>query len=185
LEIDEADSHIPTATTMTRMNLILKTRPVKRYAFCGQGHFAEEVARISDHNSPQGWLARFGSYRDCFTHSAPLELVCGFAFAVQDLLFLKNASSIPQIYYPLPEDPEGLRRNRASGFLFDPTNDINAARPRTHNRAKEPDALEYLHGCLCQLTELATRLISRSPIAPEPLVLTKEDIIGEIKIING
>jgi hypothetical protein len=33
LEIDEADSHIPTATTTTRMNLILKTRPVKRYAF--------------------------------------------------------------------------------------------------------------------------------------------------------
>jgi hypothetical protein len=32
LEIDEADSHIPTATTTT-MNLILKTRPVKRYAF--------------------------------------------------------------------------------------------------------------------------------------------------------
>ena len=33
LEIDKADSHIPTATTTTRMNLILKTRPVKRYAF--------------------------------------------------------------------------------------------------------------------------------------------------------
>ena len=33
LEIDEADSHIPTAPTTTRMNLILKTRPVKRYAF--------------------------------------------------------------------------------------------------------------------------------------------------------
>jgi hypothetical protein len=33
LEIDEADSHIPTATTTTGMNLILKTRPVKRYAF--------------------------------------------------------------------------------------------------------------------------------------------------------
>ena len=33
LEIDEADSHISTATTTTRMNLILKTRPVKRYAF--------------------------------------------------------------------------------------------------------------------------------------------------------
>jgi hypothetical protein len=33
LEIDEADSHIPTATTTTGMNLILKTRPVKRYTF--------------------------------------------------------------------------------------------------------------------------------------------------------
>jgi hypothetical protein len=36
LEIDEADSHIPTATTTTRTNLILKTRPVKRYAFEGK-----------------------------------------------------------------------------------------------------------------------------------------------------
>ena len=34
LEIDKADSHIPTATTTTRMNSnILKTWPVKRYAF--------------------------------------------------------------------------------------------------------------------------------------------------------
>ena len=33
LEIDEADSHILTATKTTRMNLILKTGPVKRYAF--------------------------------------------------------------------------------------------------------------------------------------------------------
>jgi hypothetical protein len=37
LEIDEADSHISTATTTTRMNLILKNRPVKRYAIWGQG----------------------------------------------------------------------------------------------------------------------------------------------------
>ena len=41
VEIDEADFHIPTASTTTRMNLILKTRPVKRYAFCGQAHDAE------------------------------------------------------------------------------------------------------------------------------------------------
>jgi hypothetical protein len=33
LEIDKADSHIPTATTTTRMIMILKTRPVKGYAF--------------------------------------------------------------------------------------------------------------------------------------------------------
>jgi hypothetical protein len=33
LEIDEADSHIPTATTTTRMNLILKPRPVKGIVF--------------------------------------------------------------------------------------------------------------------------------------------------------
>jgi len=74
--------------------------------------FAEEVDRISDRNSSQGWLARFGSYRDCFTHSAPLDLVSGFAFAIQDMLILKN-SSIPQIYYPLPEDPDGPHAENA------------------------------------------------------------------------
>ena len=29
LEIDQADSHIPTATTTTRMNIILKTRRLR------------------------------------------------------------------------------------------------------------------------------------------------------------
>lgn len=165
-------------TTLSSLLKCLKQNP-------STDPLAVEIVRISDHNSTEGWLARFGSYRDCFTHSAPLELVSGFAFAVQDLLFLKNAHTLPQIYYPLPEDPEALRRNRARGVLSDPFNDINAGRPRTHNRTKEPDALEYLYGCLCQLTELATRLVSRSPIAPQPIVLTKEDIIGEIKISNG
>jgi hypothetical protein len=33
LEIDKAASHIPTATTTTRMLNILKTRPAKGYAF--------------------------------------------------------------------------------------------------------------------------------------------------------
>jgi hypothetical protein len=41
LENEEAELNNPTATTTTRMNLILKTRPVKRYAFCGQAHDAE------------------------------------------------------------------------------------------------------------------------------------------------
>jgi hypothetical protein len=147
--------------------------------------FAEEVRRIADRQSSQGWLARFGSYRDCFTHSAPLNLVGGSALAVQDQLILKNASPIPQIYYPLPEDPDGLMRDRARGVPFDPANKTNVVHPRKRDRAKEPDALEYLHGRLCELTDLATRLILRSPIAPEPMVFGKDDIIGEVRISQG
>ncbi len=145
---------------------------------------AEEVRRISDRDSSQGWLARFGSYRDCFTHSAPLNLVSGSAFVVQDQLILKNSSSIPQIYYPLPEDPDDLMRDRARSVPFDPANRVNAAEARKHDRAKEPDAFEYLHCRLCQFTDLATRLILRSPIAPEPIVLSKDDIIGEVRVIH-
>jgi hypothetical protein len=147
--------------------------------------FADEVRRIADRTNSQGWLARFGSYRDCFTHSAPLDMISGSAFAIQDVLILKNATSVPQIYYPLPEDPDDLMRNRARGVPFDPTTEIKAASSRKHSRAQEPDALEYLHGCLCQLTDLAARLIPRSPIAPVPIVFSKEDIVGEIKISRG
>ena len=144
-----------------------------------------EVVRASDHNSAEGWLARFGSYRNCFTHSAPLELVSGFAFAIQDLLILKDGTSIPQIYYALPQDPEGVRRARARGVPFESLDDLIAATARSRDRAKEPDALEYLHGCLCRLTEVAARLIPRSPIAPQPIIFTKKDIIGEIEISHG
>jgi hypothetical protein len=130
-------------------------------------------------------LGRFGSYRDCFTHSAPLNLVTGPAFAIQDQLVLKDSSSVPQIYYPLPESPDDVRRDRAKGVPFDPSNGSGTTRREKSDRAKEPDALEYLHGRLCQLTDLAMRLIARSPIAPKPIVLTKDDIIGDIKIIPG
>jgi hypothetical protein len=145
--------------------------------------FAEEMQRISNRQSQEGWLGRFGSYRDFFTHSAPLNLATGSAFAIQDQLVLKNAFSVPQIYYPLPERPDDLMRDRAKGVPVDPSNGSGATRREKSNRAKEPDALEYLHGRLCQLTDLAMRLIARSPIAPEPIKLTKDDIIGEIKII--
>lgn len=34
---------------------------------------AAEILTICDGAESTGWLGRFGSYRDCFTHSAPLE----------------------------------------------------------------------------------------------------------------
>jgi hypothetical protein len=145
--------------------------------------FAEEVQRIANRKSPEGWLGRFGSYRDCFTHSAPLNLVTGSAFAVQDQLILKDGSAVPQIYYPLPEHPEQVMHDRAKGVAFDPSNPSAPPRRQKHDRAKEPDALEYLQGCLCQQTDLAVRLIARSSVAPEPIALTKGDIIGDIKIV--
>jgi len=96
---------------------------------------------------------------------------------------LKNGYSVPQIYYPLPERPDDLVRDRAKGVAFDPSSGSGPTRREKHDRAKEPDALDYLHGRLCQLTDLAMRLIARSPVASEPIALTEDDIVGNIKII--
>lgn len=136
---------------------------------------------LSD-RATSGWMATFGAYRDCFTHSAPLHEVEGVAWAIQDLLTLKDGKMVPQIYYPLPSDAEELSRRRSKGPLFTSIEEMaqNAGRKRV--RAEEPDALEYLYTCLCQFTDLASQLIRRSPRQTRPVVLTKAEIIGDIKV---
>ena len=62
---------------------------------------------LSD-KATSGWMATFGAYRDCFTHSAPLHEVEGVAWTIQDLLTLKDGKTAPQIYYPLSPDAEEL-----------------------------------------------------------------------------
>ena len=129
-----------------------------------------------------GWMATFGAYRDCFTHSAPMHQVEGTSWAIQDLLTLKDGKTVPQIYYPLPPDADDLSRRRSKGPLFASLKEMAENSGRKRERASEPDALEYLHTCLCQFTELAAQLIPRSPLQPRMVILTKADIIGDIKI---
>ena len=139
---------------------------------------ADEILRISD-TTAAGWLARFGSYRDCFTHSAPLEQAADIAFAIQDSRVLAHGLSIPQIYHALPRDVEELVGKRAKGSLFSSFADLAAASMRRRDRTVEPDALEYLHACLNQLADLSAKLIARSPLPPESIRMNAQDIVGE------
>jgi len=129
-----------------------------------------------------GWLAKFSSYRDCFTHVAPMEQAANIAYAIQDMRAVSARLTVPQIYYPLPKDVQGLMRRRSEGAPFSSVEELAAASTGRHDRSSEPDALEYLHGCLNQLAGLSRELVKRSPIAPKPIELTKEDIIGEISV---
>lgn len=142
---------------------------------------ANEFLSLSDKNT-SGWMAQFSAYRDCFTHSAPLHEVEGVAWAIQDLLTLKDGRTVPRIYYPLPHDAAELSRRRAKGPLFSSFKEMAVSAVRKRERSSEPDALEYLHSCLLRFTDLAARLIHRSPLAPQPIVITKQDIIGDIKV---
>ena len=164
-------------TTLSRLRKALKNNPSAE-------PIADEILRISDTSCP-GWLATFGSYRDCFTHSAPLEQAAGIAWAVQDQLILTNGTVMPQIYFALPQDAEALSRKRTAGPLFSSFRDMAVASSSKRDRTIEPDALQYLHTCLCQLTDLASRLTIRSPIAPQPMVISREDIVGEITVTRG
>jgi hypothetical protein len=145
---------------------------------------AKELINITD-ESLGGWLSRFTFYRNFFTHIAPMEQSIGSAFTILDTRRLSEILSVPYIYYPLPRDIEKLTRERSQGNFYPTLEALVAAQRSRRDRAFDPDALEYLHVCLNQLVELATKLVDRSPIPPIPIQLTQEDIIGEIKWNSG
>ena len=142
---------------------------------------AEQVLQITDPAVP-GWVAVFSSYRDLFTHLAPMEQATGAGFAVQDLRVGPNGSPIPQIYYPLPSEVQELNRLRSKGVLFNTMDELAAASSRRHDRTSEPDALEYLHACTDRFALLATALIARSPVPPTPIRIGPEDLRGPIRV---
>lgn len=131
----------------------------------------------------QGWLGQFGSYRNAFTHSAPMENISGLAFAVQDQLTLKGSQAkLPRMYFPLPQDPEELMRKRSKGVLFSTYKEMARASNVKHDRAVEPDAMAYLHGVLVKMGDLAAGLVKYSPLEPTPIIISKEDIIGDVQV---
>jgi hypothetical protein len=145
---------------------------------------AKELLTISD-GAGGGWLFRFTSFRNFFTHVAPMELAGGNAFTVQDVRRIKGQIQLPQIYYPLPGNIEDLARERSRVGFYPTVAALVEASQRRPIRAEDPDALEYLHASLDRFVELAKSLVARSPLPPSPIHLTAEDIIGEIKWTPG
>lgn len=143
-----------------------------------------ELLSITDEKRG-GWLARFASYRNFFTHVAPMEWAAGIAFSVQDLRRLNDESTVPQIYYPLPGNIDELIRERSNGAFYPTTEKLLEASKRRADRATDPDALEYLHLSLNQFAELAKALIARSPLSPAGIHFGPDDITGEVQWTPG
>jgi hypothetical protein len=96
--------------TMRGLRKALSTNPAR-------DALADEILCATD-PSGHGWLAMFSTYRNCFTHVAPMEQAAGIAFAVHDMRMLSSDQSIPQIYYALPRYAEELERRRSRGISF-------------------------------------------------------------------
>jgi hypothetical protein len=140
---------------------------------------------ISAFTEETGWLARLGSYRNFFTHTAPMEWAAGVAFSIQDVRTLNDQSKVPKIYYPLPRDIEALTRERSTGVFYPSMESLLEASKRLSDRSTDPDALEYLHRTMNQFAGLAKTLLDRSPLAPAPIRFGPGDVIGEIQWTPG
>jgi hypothetical protein len=144
---------------------------------------ADELLSATD-TRKGGWLAKFTNYRNCFTHVAPMEQAAGVASTVQDKLKLRTGTLVPQIYYPLPKDAAEIARRRSKGMYFGSVKELIEKSATRHNRSSEPDALEYLHGCIGLIGKLAAELLSRSPLSPQPIQIGPNDLIGSVKQVT-
>ena len=127
-----------------------------------------------------GWLNLFTEYRNFFTHVIPLEQASNLAFAIQDQITLNNGTRAAQLYYPLPADTKALRERKNKKIYYSSLEEMAIAHADKKDRSKEPDALAYLHECVDAFVELGEQALKCSPVAPSPIVITEEDIIGPI-----
>jgi len=107
--------------------------------------------------------------------------------AIQDFLTLKEGETVPRIYYALPSNAEELSQQRAKGPLFSSVKEMALNAGRKREQSTEPDALEYLHGCLCRFTALAARLSKYPPAEPtaEPGALVCEPLKAAVRVANA
>jgi hypothetical protein len=107
---------------------------------------APEILRITD-SSRNGWLATFSNYRNCFTHSAPLEQVAGIAFAVQDMKTLSDGSRTTNLLCPSAGRRSGRAESLAWYFscIYRRVNRCIKPSKRTRFRTGRPGVPTYMH----------------------------------------
>jgi hypothetical protein len=143
-----------------------------------------EIETASD-GKAKGWLSAFTDYRNLFTHVGPIEQATNLSRAVQNIRILPGGSSIPQLYYALPHNPHELMQNRSNnryGLRFKTFEEFVADIARKSDKALEPDALEYLHGCLDRFADISRKCVAKSPVEPKMIHLGPEDMIGGLRV---
>lgn len=140
---------------------------------------------VSASAKPGQWLFELGAYRDLVVHVAPLAHAGSTLFAVTRTLELTQGELLPAIKLPLPNNPTALTKERVSGRYFDDP-ELTFARFKNiiEDVSSARDSLEYAHLCMLQLGALASSISKLSPIKPEIPLITRKDVIGDIKIIS-
>lgn len=129
-----------------------------------------------------GWLKTLSAYRDLAVHYTPLASASHRGMMEQHVLQLPGSGQFPIIRFPLPADPDEIKRIRSEKSLQD------WLRQRFSDpfaRAKGPDALEYSHQSLGIMAAFAQQVGSYAPVKPEMFNLGDEDFIGPLTIRRG
>lgn len=132
--------------------------------------------------SNDGWLKRLGEYRDLVTHSTPLATAEKRLAAFQKQM-PSQFGNIPFISCPLPQNPGEISSSRIKRGMFEDFEKLLNITTFMKPNEKSMDGLIYCHSSLSNLSDLANKLATRSPVKPEIRTLTDKDITN-FRIIN-
>lgn len=118
-------------------------------------------------------------------HSTPLAHAEMRLFAVSKVIRIDPQGSIPIVNIPLPENPGRISSNRASRSHFsDFKEQFDKFVKSAKGEISSVDALTYVQQVHGLLSNLAKRIANESPIPYQDIVLTSDDIVGPVRIIN-
>lgn len=141
------------------------------------------IQQLKEATETGGWIKIMSSYRNLIVHSAPLAIAQEKVLAKCTELKVEGKGGIPSVRYFLPKSPEAICNSRSQGSHFiDFSNMIEKFSPSGEEQKQTLDGMDYAHSVLGKIGKLAGDLARESPIAPEPMVFDKSNIIGEIKI---
>lgn len=126
-----------------------------------------------------GWLHELGAYRDLIVHAAPLVKAEMRLLAVKRSLPLEGSAGVPALSLPLPAAPFAIGHDRATGSLFEDF-DEQVRRYALGVTAAGHDALEYAHGVIQGLCQLALELSQQTPIEPKVPHFDASNMIGPL-----
>lgn len=130
-----------------------------------------------------GWLHELGAYRDLVVHSAPLAKAQSRMFAVTAELCLGVSGALPAVRLPIPANPQGIAKVRATGEHFeDFARQFELFVQASQGEAQSSDGMIYAHKALAQLSLLARQLGERSPAPPKIPHFSESNIIGPVTI---
>lgn len=140
----------------------------------------KELLSVTDHQNENAWLAKLSDYRDLVVHYAPISFASHRAFVYQKSQII-NDQEVPGIFFPLPRDPYDLRQKRSKGTLHESAKDWIKYSYEFKVNDEDEDTLKYCHYIIGRLAYLALQLAGLGPYRPEPIHITKKDIIGKIQ----
>lgn len=130
-----------------------------------------------------GWLYLMGAYRDMVVHCVPLARAEVSLYALNTELHVRGVGVLPSISLPLPANPAAIKKSRAKQeHLLTLQDDLESFAQVSKGGVASADGLAYAYTCIDNLTKLANQLATYSPLPPEIVSLSDEDIIGDIKV---